>query len=65
MDEIRGAIHTSSEVRAGTNYEGAEVVELRCFYFDGAKSSRSSVTVVDRATAARLINQLRRVLDGD
>ena len=50
---------TYSEVKAGPNSEGKPVVKLR--FEDGQNSA--AVVVVDRATAARLINQLRKELD--
>lgn len=62
---ISGLIHISSEVVAGQNYEGQGVVQMKFHYPTSSKTNSSSTIVVDRATAARLINQLRRALDED
>lgn len=61
---ISGLVHISSEARVGKNYEGTPVAELT-FYYQNANRRDTSTIVVDRATAARLINQLRRALDED
>ena len=58
-DAIRGVVHYHCDVLVGPNWEGKNVVEMR---FTSGKDS--STVVVDRPTAARLINQLRRGLDG-
>lgn len=50
-------IHTYSDVTVGP-HDGKSVVEL---HFVGWQTD--TYVVVDRATAARLINQLRRELD--
>lgn len=57
---VLGTVHYHSEVRIGPNYEGKNVVELRL-----TSGNNTNVVVVDRPTAARLINQLRRSLDED
>jgi hypothetical protein len=57
---VYGAAHTGSKVLAGVNYENQRVIQLS---FESG--SHNTIVVVDRATAARLINQLRRVLDED
>lgn len=62
-DQIRGEVYYWSEVQTGINWEDKSVVELRFTSQITDKTYNSSVVVVDRATAARLINQLRRALD--
>lgn len=56
-EEPLPTVHTYSDVTVGP-YNGKEVVELH-FVAPGT----DNWIVVDRATAARLINQLRRALD--
>lgn len=63
LRRINGAIHIHSEVEIGTNWEMDGVVELRFSLPTNGNNSSTSVVVVDRPTAARLINQLRRALD--
>lgn len=58
MDKIRGVVNYHSEVQVGKNYEGQRVVEIRF-----ANNGGTLVTVIDTATAARLIRQLRNALD--
>lgn len=60
MDEIRGVVNYYSEVNLGKTYEGQRVAELR-FSCNGD----TTVVVIDTATAAKLIRQLRKVLDDD
>ena len=55
---INGAVYYSSKVQVGYNYEQKQVVELRF-----STSLYTNVVIIDKATAARLINQLRRALD--
>lgn len=62
-DPIRGIVHIHSEVRSGENWDNQRVVELKFTYHDNDKKESHIPVVVDRATAARLINQLRKVLD--
>lgn len=56
-EEPLPVVHTFSHVTIGP-YNGKEVVEL---HFVGPGTD--NWIVIDRATAARLINQLRRELD--
>ena len=60
MARINGLVHYASEVRTGTNWEDKQVVQLRF-----SVNNYTSTVSVDRATAARLINQLRRALDAN
>lgn len=53
-------VHYHSDVLIGPNNYGETVVEIR---FTSGKGTNS--VVIDRATASRLINQLRRGLDDD
>lgn len=60
MDEIRGVVNYYSEVNLGKTYEGQRVAELRF-----SRNGDTTVVVIDTATAAKLIRQLRKVLDDD
>lgn len=51
-------VYTSSTAKAEENWEGKPVVNLG--FLDKNKEYHLNI---DRATAARLINQLRKVLD--
>lgn len=63
--KIRGLVHINSMIRAGRNFEDERVVELIFEAAQNANHLSHTTVVVDRATAARMINQLRKVLDAD
>lgn len=54
------AVYYHSEVSTDRNLEGKDVVKLHLTF-----NNNSTVLVIDRPTAARLINQLRRALDAN
>ena len=62
---IHGLTNVNSKVRIGEHYYTKKsVVELKFEELDDGNVHTTTV-VVDRATASRLINQLRRALDDD
>ena len=61
-DKIHGLVNVNTKVRAGQNYEGKAVIEFKFEELDDGNVHTTTV-VTDRAAAARLINQLRKVLD--
>lgn len=64
-EKIRGVVYITSEVRVGKNFEDESVVELKFSEQTTDKLRYVSTVVIDKATASRLINQLRRALDND
>lgn len=64
-ERIRGTRYIVSEVRIGDYWAGGQGVELKFSEQTSSETRYATTVVVDRATAARLINQLRRVLDED
>lgn len=64
-DPIRGVVQSSVKARAGLNWEGRVVVELRFTYNENEDSTTHSAIVLDIGTAASLIAQLSTVLDDE
>lgn len=64
-EPVRGNKFIISEVRIGDYWEGGRAVELRFWDQTTDKTQYNAKIIVDKATAARLINQLRRALDDD
>lgn len=64
-ERIRGTRYIVSEVRIGDYWDGGQAVELKFSEQTSDKARYATTVVIDRATAARLINQLRRALDED
>lgn len=60
---IRGQVYISADVRCGVNWEKRNVVEIQLHLATNANRTDSTTVVVDRGTASKLINQLRRALD--
>lgn len=61
-DRILGVFYHSPEVKAGVDFEGKAVVEITAHRTNVNVTERQRL-VLDRASAAKLINQLRRALD--